>query len=129
MDEFLNAKLQPYNEEAENAVIGAMLIDPDSAITAFESLVEEDFYKHENKAIFAAMESLFETSVPIDVVTVCERLSQNRALDALGGAEYVVALADGVITTGNVSQHIEIIKDKSLLRKLITASAESNCAP
>lgn len=124
MEDYLGAKIPPYSLEAEQSVLGSMLIDFESVALAFESLSEDDFYRQENKEIFAAMESLFNQNKPIDVVTVSDALKQRGALDAIGSNEFVVNLGMSVPTTANVKYYIKIVKDKSLLRKLIDASAK-----
>ncbi len=124
MEDYLGAKIPPYSLEAEQSVLGSMLIDFESVALAFESLSEDDFYRQENKEIFAAMESLFNQNKPIDVVTVSDALKQRGVLDAIGSNEFVVNLGMSVPTTANVKYYIKIVKDKSLLRKLIDASAK-----
>lgn len=124
MEEYLGAKVPPYSLEAEQSVIGACLTDSESVAVAFEYLDAEDFYRPENKEIFLAMEQLFEESTPIDVVTVCEKLKQRGMLDFAGGSEFVVNLSIGVSVVENIKYYIDIIKGKSLLRKLIDASGK-----
>lgn len=124
MEGYIGANVYPHSLEAEQSVIGAMLTDADSVATALETLNEDDFYRPENKEIFAAMLQLFEKDVPVDVVTVCDILSQRGTIDAVGGSEFVVNLSIGVSVTANLKYYIDIIKGKSLLRKLINASSE-----
>lgn len=123
MEGYIGANVHPHSLEAEQSVIGAMLTDADSVANALETLNEDDFYRPENKEIFAAMVQLFEKNVPIDVVTVCDMLSQRGTIDAVGGGEFVVNLSIGVSVTANLKYYIDIIKGKSLLRKLIEASS------
>ena len=110
MEGYIGANVYPHSLEAEQSVIGAMLTDADSVAVAFESLNEDDFYRPENKEIFAAMVQLFEKDVPIDVVTVCDMLSQRGTVDAVGGSEFVVNLSIGVSVTANLKYYIDIIK-------------------
>ncbi len=123
-EEYLGAKAPPYSLEAEQSVLGAMLIDLESVSLAFEKLKAEDFYRPENKEIFSAMESLFDLNKPIDVVTVCDMLSQNGTLDTVGSGEFISNLAMSVPTTANIKYYIDIIRDKALLRNLIDASGQ-----
>ena len=123
MEGYIGANVHPHSLEAEQSVIGAMLTDADSVATALEVLNEDDFYRPENKEIFAAMLQLFEKNVPIDVVTVCDMLSQRGTIDAVGGSEFVVNLSIGVSVTANLKYYIDIIRGKALLRKLIEASS------
>ncbi len=124
MEDYLGAKVPPYSLEAEQSVLGAMLVDSESVAIAFESLSEDDFYRAENKEIFMAMLYLFEQNKPIDVVTVCDVLTQKGVLEAVGSGEFIVNLGMSVPTTANIKYYIEIVKEKSLLRKLIDASGQ-----
>lgn len=124
MEEYMGIKTPPYSLEAEQSVLGAMLIDPDSVALCIESLDSEDFYRPENKELFSAMEGLFEKDSPVDIVTACEELSRKGVLDTIGGAEFVANLASSVSATENIKYYIDIILDKSLLRKLINAAGE-----
>lgn len=124
MEEYIGAKVPPYSLEAEQSVIGAMLTDEESVALAFEFLEADDFFRPENKEIFISMEMLFEKNTPIDVVTVSEILQQRGNLDFVGGSEFVVNLSVGVSSTANIKYYIDIIKGKSLLRKLIDASGK-----
>ena len=123
-EDYIGAKVPPYSLEAEQSVLGAMLIDLESVALAFEALKADDFYRPENKVIFSAMENLFELNKPIDVVTVCDMLSQNGTLDTIGSGEFISNLAISVPTTANIKYYIDIIKDKALLRNLIEASGQ-----
>lgn len=124
MEEYMGVKTPPYSLEAEQSVLGAMLIDPDSVAFCIEALDNDDFYRPENKELFSAIESLFEKDMPVDIVTVCEELSKKGVIDSIGGAEFVANLATSVSATENIKYYINIILDKSLLRKLIAASNE-----
>ncbi len=123
-EEYIGAKVPPYSLEAEQSVLGAMLIDIESVSLAFEKLRAEDFYRPENKEIFSAMEALFDLNKPIDIVTVCDMLSQNGTLDTIGSGEFISNLAMSVPTTANIKYYIDIIKDKALLRNLIDVSGQ-----
>ena len=124
MDEYLGAKVPPYSLEAEQSVLGAMLNDEESVAVALESLSEQDFYRAENKEVFAAMLTLFEQNKPIDVVTVCDVLSQKQVLESIGSGEFIANLAISVQTTANIKYYVDIIKEKALLRNLIDASGQ-----
>ena len=89
MDEYMGIKTPPYSLEAEQSVLGAMLIDSDSVSICMEGLDENDFYRPENREIFSAMIDLFEQDTPIDIVTVCEALNKKGVLESVGGAEFV----------------------------------------
>lgn len=124
MEEYLGTKTPPYSLEAEQSVLGSMLIDFEAVAIAFETLSEDDFYRQENREIFSAMEYLFNKNTPIDVVTVCDVLKQKGILDAIGSNEFIVNLGMSVPSTANVKYYIQIVKEKALLRKLINASSE-----
>ena len=124
MDEYLGAKVPPYSLEAEQSVLGAMLNDEESVAVALENLSHEDFYRAENKEVFSAMLTLFEQNKPIDVVTVCDVLSQKQVLESIGSGEFIANLAISVQTTANIKYYVDIIKEKSLLRNLIDASGQ-----
>ncbi len=112
-------KTLPHNKEAEQSVIGAMLVNRDCVVTAFEKLSEDDFYIEANKKIFVAMRELFNRNSPIDLVTLSEELTTQGALDAVGGIEYLSYLATTLPTTANLEQHIDIVHEKALRRLLI----------
>ena len=117
-NENLIQSTMPHNKEAEQSVLGSMLIDRECVTTAFESLNEADFYIESNKKIFSAMTSLFNRNAAIDLVTVSEELTAAGTLEATGGIQYLSYLASTLPTTANLEQHIEIIREKSLRRKL-----------
>lgn len=124
MEEYLGAKVPPYSLEAEQSVLGAMLNDEESVAVALENLSADDFYRAENKEVFSAMLSLFEQNKPIDVVTVCDALSQKQVLDTIGSSEFIANLAISIQTTANIKYYVDIIKEKALLRNLIDASGQ-----
>ena len=117
-------KIPPNDTEAEQAVIGSMLIDRDAVILAIETLKEEDFYREDNKAIYSAMLNLYNRAEPIDIITVKEELVSLGKFEAVGGLEYLAELPEKVPTTANVDKYIKIVEEKSILRSLIKASNE-----
>lgn len=117
-------KIPPNDTEAEQAVIGSMLIDRDAVILAIETLKEEDFYREDNKAIYSAMLNLYNRAEPIDIITVKEELVSIGKFEAVGGLEYLAELPEKVPTTANVDKYIKIVEEKSILRSLIKASNE-----
>ena len=112
-------KIPPHDVEAEQAILGCMLTDKDSVIAAMEVLKEEDFYREDNKAIYAAMLSLYGRAEPIDIITVKAELVENGKFDQVGGLEYLAVLPEKVPTTTNIDKYIKIVEDKALLRNLI----------
>ncbi len=117
-NENLIQSAMPHNKEAEQSVLGSMLLDRECVTTAFEFLTENDFYIEANKKIFVAMLSLFNRNTPIDLVTVSDELTAASALEAAGGIQYLSYLASTLPTTANIEQHIDIIREKALRRRL-----------
>ncbi len=117
-------RIQPNDVEAEQAVLGSMLLDKDAVTNAIEILKAEDFYREENKLIFSAMVSLYARSEPIDIITVKDELVSLGKLDVCGGIEFLAELSDKVPTTANVDNYIKIVEEKAVLRSLIKTSNE-----
>ncbi|WAM35885.1 DnaB-like helicase N-terminal domain-containing protein [Caldicellulosiruptor acetigenus] len=103
--------------EAEEAVIGAMLLSREVISDVTEILTEEDFAMPQLKEIFSAIMDLFEEGKPVDVITVAERLRERGTFDAVGGSEYLTSLVINTPTTANATYYAKIIKEKSLLRQ------------
>ena len=112
-------RIPPQNIEAEQSVLGSMLIDKEVIPAAAEVLKSEDFYKDGHKAIFSVIMDLFNEGEPVDLVTVSDRLRMAGSLDAVGGLEYLTTIAMNVPTTANISNYVKIVWDKSILRQLI----------
>jgi len=117
-------KLPPHSLEAEQSVLGACLTSNDTFAKSLEIINEDDFYKSANKKIFSAMAQLFEANEQIDILTLAERLRKNGDLDAIGGLEYLDFLEECVPTGAAVGHHAKIIREKKILRDLISASTE-----
>ncbi len=112
----------PWSQEAEQAVLGAMLLDQDAALLATELVQDEMFYREGNRRLFRAMVSLVERRTVIDPVTLREELGRRGELDVVGGADYLADLVDAVPTAANLEYHARIVKDKAILRRLIETS-------
>lgn len=117
-------KIPPNDIEAEQAVLGCMLLDGEVVIEAIEVLGQEDFYGEQNKWIFSAMHSLYHKPEPIDIITVKEELISMGKFEVCGGIEYLADLSEKVPTTANADKYIKIVEEKSVLRKLIKMSSE-----
>ncbi len=117
-------KIPPNDVEAEQAVLGSMLLDKDAVISAIEVLRPDDFYREENKLIFSAMLSLYGRAEPVDMITVKDELVSLGSLEMCGGLEYIADLSDKVPTTANAENYIKIVEEKSILRNLIKTSNE-----
>ena len=112
----------PNSTEAEISVLGAMLQDSTAVLRAAEQLVPEDFYHPEHKEIFTVMADMNRRQTAIDLVTVQTELSNKGSLDGVGGIKYLMKIIRDVPTTANVQEYINIVREKSTLRKLIAAS-------
>ncbi len=115
-------KIPPQNLDAEQSVLGAMLIDKEAVIKAVEILKPQDFYRDANNHIFQAIVNLFERGEAVDLITLSEELRRSGSLDQIGGVSYVAGLANLVPTSANVEHYARIVQEKSLLRNLIGAS-------
>lgn len=119
-------KLPPQNIEAEQSLLGALLIDKDAIVEIGESLRVSDFYKLEQHgSIYAAILELFEKREPIDLVTVTEKLRQSGKIDKVGGSAYLAELVNMVPTAAHVESYAKIIKEHSVRRELISTSTRT----
>ncbi len=118
------AKLPPQNIEAEQSVLGALLIDQDAVIRVADYLRPEHFYRGSHKKIYEAILSLYERREPADIVTVGGELSQREQLDEVGGEVYLTELVNRVPTAANIESYANIVRDTALRRNLITISGE-----
>src|SRR3989475_6717249 len=112
----------PWSNEAEQAVLGAMLLDQDGALQAAELLDDTMFYREGHRLLFRAMVALVERGDVIDPVTLRDELQRRGDLDRAGGMEYLGGLIDVVPTAANVEYHAKIVRDKAVLRRLIEAA-------
>ena len=112
----------PQSIEAEQCVLGSMITDKNAIAEAIEKLEEEDFYRDGHKVIFKTISEMFKDDMPVDLVTLLERLKATEKLEKAGGITYVSELGSSLLTTINLSAYIKIVKEKSILRKLIKAS-------
>jgi len=117
-------RVPPQSIEAEQSVIGCMLLDKEVIPTVTELLKPEDFYRADHREVYEAILDLFEKAEPIDLITVSEQLKSRGSLDKVGGLEYLTYMANAVPTTANARHYARIVEEKSLLRKLIKASSE-----
>lgn len=124
MDLSTLGRIPPHNIEAEQAVLGCMLLDSDVIPTITELIRSEDFYRDDHREICEAILDLTEKAGPVDIITVSEQLQLRGTLDAAGGLEYLTNITDAVPTTANARHYAKIVEEKSLLRKLIKASSD-----
>lgn len=115
-------RVPPQNVEAEQSVLGAMMIEREAISKVSEILRPEDFYREAHRLIFSAMMELFNKNEAVDLVTVVEVLRRDEKLEGAGGIAYVSALANSVPTAANVMYHARIVEEKALLRQLINTA-------
>jgi replicative DNA helicase len=115
----------PWSPEAEQAVLGAMLLDQDAALRAVELVDDTVFYREGHRRLFRAMRALIERRSVIDPVTLNDELERRGELAQVGGAEYVAELVDAAPTAANLEHHTKILREKSILRRLIEASTQT----
>lgn len=118
------AQTLPNNQEAEQAVVGAMLTSSEHAGKALEELKPEDFFWDNNREIFNALSSLNDNLVPLDMVTLVNELNKRGTLEIVGGLEYISLIMDVVPVQANIDNYIDILHEKTTLRQLITMSQE-----
>ena len=117
-------RMPPASIEAEQAVLGAMLLKPDAVTTAAEELSADDFYRETHRLIFEAMMQLKERTEPVDLVTLTEQLKKADKLAKIGGIPALSLIANSVPTAANVHYHARIVHEKAQLRSLINAATE-----
>lgn len=122
--QMMQDRIPPQNIDAEQAVLGAIFLEPDAIVGVLEFLVPEDFYRAAHQTIFKAMLALNERGEAVDIITTANELAQKQQLDAIGGHVYLVELADKVPTAANVEYYAKIVNEKAVLRRLIRTSSE-----
>lgn len=115
-------RIPPQNVEAEQSVLGAMLIEREAIFKVAELLRPEDFYREAHRLVFKVILDLFNRNEAADLITVTEALRKEDKLEAVGGIAYITSLANSVPTAANVMYHAKIIEEKSLLRQLINTA-------
>jgi replicative DNA helicase len=117
-------KVPPHSEEAEISVLGAILLDRSAIVEVAEFLLPEHFYREVNGRVYEAMLTLYEKREPIDLITVAEQLKKQKALQAVGGKEFLVQLVDQVPTATYTEQYGKLVKDQYVKRQMISLSAQ-----
>ena len=123
-DDIARLRVPPHSIEAEQSVLGGLLLDNLAWDRAADLLTESDFYRYEHRQIYAAISSLVGGGKPADVVTVNEHLQSLGRADDCGGLVYLNALAQSVPSAANIRRYAEIVRERAVLRKLIGASDE-----
>lgn len=124
MSDLFADRLPPHNHEAEQAVLGAILIEPSVLISVNERLKAEDFYRQAHQRLFQVMNDLAERGEPVDLVTLTAELNDRKLLDEVGGVPYLNDLASTVPTAANVEYYAKIVEEKALLRRLIRTATQ-----
>jgi len=122
MDEL--KRIPPHHTEAEQSILGALLIDRSALSEVSGRLKPDAFYLEKHKEIYEAILTLYEESLPVDIVTVSDVLAKRGTLEKVGDLDYIAYLANSVPTTANVAHYVSIVEDKALLRRLIAVSGE-----
>lgn len=117
-------KVQPNDTLAEQAVLGSMLVSKDAVQAAVEVLKPEDFYREDNKEIYAAMMDIYYVGKEIDMITVTEQLKLRGTLERVGGTQNLATLIDNVPTTSNIERYVEIVEQKATSRNLIKVTSD-----
>lgn len=113
-------RVPPQNLEAEQAILGGILINNDAMNQIMDILTEEDFYREAHGYLFRGMSELYNNSEPVDLITLSQHLNNRSLLEKAGGTEYLASLADAVSTSAGVLYHAQIVRDLSIRRRLIT---------
>ena len=116
--------MPPQANDAEMAVLGAMMLDKNAANTSFEILDESSFYREAHRKIFEAALALYQKNEPIDILTISNELKKRQDLDAVGGDYYLTELVERIPSAANIEHYCRLVEDKSLLRKLISVSMD-----
>ncbi|MFD2215346.1 replicative DNA helicase [Metabacillus endolithicus] len=119
MNEVLGDRIPPQNIEAEQAVLGAIFLQPSSITLTSELLIPEDFYRASHQKIYNAMLDLSDKGEPVDLVTITAALADVNLLEEVGGVSYLSDLANSVPTAANIEYYAKIVEEKSILRRLI----------
>ncbi|WP_210610737.1 replicative DNA helicase [Priestia flexa] len=124
MNDLFADRLPPQNIEAEQAVLGAIFLEPSSLTLASELLIPEDFYRAAHQKIFTCMLKLSDQGEPVDLVTVTSDLANQKILEEIGGVAYLSDLANSVPTAANIEYYAKIVEEKSILRRLIRTATD-----
>jgi len=117
-------RVPPQNLDAEQALLGSMMMDVEAVVRAMESIVADDFYQASHRGIYQALVNLYQANKPCDMVTLQEELRTQNTLSEIGGASYLSQLLNAVPTAANVTHYATIVKEKSLLRQLIGVTGD-----
>lgn len=117
-------RIPPHNEEAERSALGACMLSKEALMDVAEEVRAEDFYNESHREIFNSIMRLYRENISVDMLTVCEDLKKQRALDMVGGRTYIGTLTSEVPSTANAGDYAKIVAEKAMMRQLIFASEE-----
>ena len=117
-------KVPPHSIEAEQSVLGGLMLDNESWLKVAERLHGPDFYRRDHQHIFNAIESLADEQKPFDIVTLAEWFERNEVLDSIGGLTYLAQLADNTPSAANIAAYADIVRERAVLRELIRAGTD-----
>lgn len=117
-------KVPPHSIEAEQSVVGGLLLENDALDRVADILNVEDFYQHDHKTIYKHIAKLIERNRPADIVTVAESLESTAELSAVGGIAYLGSLAQNTPSSGNIRRYAEIVRERAIMRKLVSVGTE-----
>ncbi|MBI4524328.1 MAG: replicative DNA helicase, partial [Deltaproteobacteria bacterium] len=117
-------KVPPQNLEAECSILGAIMLENNAVNVALELIRPDDFYRESHRRIFRAMLELSDRNEPVDIITLTDVLKGRGELEAVGGASYLASLNDFVPTAANIAHYARIVREKAILRQLISAATE-----
>jgi replicative DNA helicase len=123
-DEIFFDRIPPQNIEAEQAVLGAILLNTESIVTAMEHLHSDDFYRGAHQRVYSTMIELSQANEPIDIITLVSKLQDKQQLEDVGGVSYLSELVNSVPTSANVEYYAMIVQEKSLIRRLIRTATQ-----
>jgi replicative DNA helicase len=117
-------RIPPHSIEAESSVLGGLLLDNSAWDRVGDVLIDSDFYRYEHRLVYGVVGKLINDSKPADVITVFEELQRQGKADEMGGLAYLNSLAQYVPSASNIRRYAEIVRERSILRKLVSASDE-----
>ncbi|MDO6354263.1 replicative DNA helicase [Caloramator sp. CAR-1] len=117
-------RVPPHNIEAEQSVLGSMLLDRNAIADVTEILTGDEFYKESHRILYKTIEEIYNKDEPVDIITVIDLLKSRNLLEVVGGVSYISNIVASVPTTANAKSYAKIVKEKALLRRLIIASNE-----
>lgn len=120
----MSARIPPQNIEAEQSILGGLLLDKEAFDQIADVIESDDFYKPTHQKLYVAIKELHDKSQPIDIITITNHLESKDGVDSVGGYEYLVGLLEKTITSANIETYAKIVREKSLLRKLIHTNSQ-----